>query len=72
MPVAPPPIPTPFSGPTTPSLGWTQWFQSITNALGSFFGATAAPTAGPVNKANVAQWIQVQVGKESYWAPLYK
>lgn len=72
MPLAPPPIQTPFKGPTTPSLGWQNWFQAITSALASYFGITAPAAGGPANKAQVAQWIQVVVGKETYWTPLYK
>lgn len=85
--IAPPPVPTPFSGPQTPSLGWVNWFQSITAALKISFGdgtgigsgALAniqAPAhgsgLGPSNPATVVQWVQVQVGDTAYWTPLFR
>jgi len=72
QPVGSPPVPTPFleGRSNTPSRGWIVWFQSLVNALQTVLGAVA-PT-GPANPAQVAGWLPVTQGKETYYVAVYR
>lgn len=72
QPVSSPPVPTPFlgQGQNAPSRGWIVWFQSLVTALQSVFGPVAA--TGPANPTQVAGWMPVTQGSQTYYVAVYK
>lgn len=72
QPVASPPVPTAFleGRQNTPSRGWITWFQSVSAALQNVWGAVAQ--SGPKNPQQVAGWLPVTQGGQTYFVAVYK